>query len=304
MRGGARVVALAVAAVATGLIAGVLLLARDDDARTVPEAFTRGVLVRTSIEPRAHLFGDPVTAHVEVRFDKRRVRADRLRLDAVFRPYEQTGPERRQQSDLGDVTRLRVSYPLQCLARACSPGGPRRQMRFPPVRVHYAFRDVRDRATATADWPPVDAVSRLGPFDIQEARWRADLDAPQVTYRASPGWLAVALGGSALALALGACLLAWRLLERRPEEEVDAAPAETRPPLERALEHVGLVSANGDVPGRRRALERLARELERVDEATLAVRARRLAWAPGQPERSEIDRLTADVRSATEETGR
>jgi hypothetical protein len=295
----ARLVALALAALAVGTIVGVLALGRDQDESRSPSRFDRTISVRTSLEPRVHLFGDPITAHIDLRFDKRRVRPDNIVLDALFRPYEQVGPERRRRLDVGETARLRISYPLQCLARACSPGGPRRQIRFPPLRVQYVLRDVRARATDTAEWPPLDVASRLGAFDIQEARWRADLDPPAVSYRAGPGRLAAGLGGSALVLALGACLLAWRLLERRPDEEAEAAPAETRPPLERALEHVGLVSANGGLPERRRALERLARELERVEEPTLAARARRLAWAPGQPDRTAVDHLTADVRDAT-----
>jgi hypothetical protein len=174
---------------------------------------------------------------------------------------------------------------------------------MPPIRIQYFLRDVRARSTATAEWPPVDVASRLGTFDLQEARWRADLDPPAVTYRMSPGWLAAGLGGSALLLALGACLLGWRLLERRPEDEVEAGPVETRPPLERALEQVGLVSPNGASPERRRALERLARELERVEQPALAARARRLAWARGNPEPGQVDELATDVREATGASG-
>ena len=295
----ARVITLALAAIATGAIVGVLVLGRGTEETAPPSRFDQTIRIATSLEPRVHLFGDPVVAHVDLRFDKRRVRPDRVFLDAIFRPYEQTGPETRQRRDVGDTVTMRISYPIQCLARACSPGGPRRQIRFPPVRVQYLLRDVRSRATGTAEWPAVDVASRLSAFDIQEARWRADLDPPAVSYRASPGWLAAGLGGSALLLALGACLLAWRLLERGPEDEAEEAPAETRPPLERALEHVGLLSANGATPERRRALERLARELERVEQPALAVRARRLAWAPGNPDWTEVERLTAEVREAT-----
>jgi len=299
----ARVVALALAAVATGVIVGVLVLGRRTDETEPPGRFDRTITILPSLEPRVHLFGDQVTGHLDLRFDKRRVDPGKIFVDALFRPYEQVGPERRTRRDVGDIVFMRISYPLQCLARACSPGGPRRQIRLPPIRVQYVLRDVRARSTGTAEWPAVDVASRLAAFDIQEARWRADLDPPAVTYRAAPGWLAVGLGGSALLLALAGCLLAWRLLERRPEEEAAAVRVETRPPLERALEHVGLTSANGAVPARRRALERLARELERVEEPALATRARRLAWAPATPEPNEVERLTADVRDATGAAG-
>jgi hypothetical protein len=295
----ARVAALALAAAAVGVIVGVLILGRDEEETPRPGRFDRTISVRPSLDPRVHLFGDPVTAHLDLRFDKRRVDPNRVFVDTVFRPYEQIGPERRTRRDVGDTVFLRFSYPLQCLTRACGPGAARRQIRMPPIRVQYFLSDVRARSTATAEWPAVDVASRLGSFDIQEARWRADLDPPAVSYRVSPGWLAAALGGTALLLALGACLLGWRLLERRPEEEAEAVPIESRPPLERALEHVGLVSANGASPERRRALERLARELERVEQPGLAARARRLAWARGNPESGEVEELASDVREAT-----
>jgi hypothetical protein len=295
----ARAVALALAALAVGAIVGVLALARRESDTPQPSRFDRTLAIRTSLEPSVHLFGDPVTAHVDLRFDGRRVRPETVSLDTLFRPYEQVGPERRERRDVGDTVHLRISYPLQCLGRPCSPGAPRRQIRFPPIRVMYVLRDVRARATDTAEWPPVDVTSRLGAFDIQEARWRADLEPPPVGYRASPGRLAAGLGGSALLLALAGSLLAWRLLERRADEEADEAPVETRPPLERILEHVGLVSANGAAPERRRALERLARELDRAGQPALSARTRQLAWAPGHPEPTEIQRLVSDVRDAT-----
>jgi hypothetical protein len=296
----ARVAAVALAAVATGVIVGVLVLGRgSDDETSTPSRFDQTVSVRASLEPRVHLFGDPVTAHIELRLDERRVRPDNLVVDALFRPYEQIAPVRRERRDVGDTVLMRFSYPLQCLARACAPGGPRRQLRFPPIRVQYVLSDVRARGTTTAEWPPIDVASRLSSFDIQEANWRADLEPPDVSYRMSPGVLAAALGGAALLLALAAGLLGWRLLERRPEEAAEEVSVERRPPLERALEHIGVVSANGATPERRRALERLARELDRVEQPTLSARARRLAWAPGDPDWSEVERLTDDVRAAT-----
>jgi hypothetical protein len=295
----ARVAAVALAAVATGVIVGVLVLGRGSNETPAPSRFDQTVSIRASLEPRVHLFGDPVTAHIDLRLDKRRVRPENIVVDALFRPYEQVAPVRRERRDVGDTVLMRFSYPLQCLARACAPGAQRRQIRFPPIRVQYVLRDFRARGTTTAEWPPVDVASRLSAFDIQEASWRAALEPPGLTYRVSPGVLAAALGGAALLLALAACLLGWRLLERRPQEAEEEVPVESRPPLERALEHIGVVSANGATPERRRALERLARELDRVEQPTLSARARRLAWAPGNPDWSEVERLTADVRETT-----
>jgi hypothetical protein len=60
-----------------------------------------------------------------------------------------------------------------------------------------------------------------------------------------------------------------------------------RTPLERALAHVRAARAYAD-PRRRRALERLARE---VDDPELGSRIRELAWSPPSPEGADMDRV-------------
>jgi hypothetical protein len=289
--------ALALSAVVAGVVVGVLVLgANDDDGG--PRLARRTIAITTSITPRVHLFADPIVAHVDLLFDRRRVNPDGIVVDAAFRPYEQVGAPTVERSEVGNAVRLRYSYPLQCLARACAPTAPRREVRWPPVRVTYTLVDARARANDVAVWPPVDMASRLGPFDIQEARWRAELSPPDVTYRISPGLLAAGLGGSSLVLVLGAGLLAARLLRRRPEEAAATAPAEAAHPLTRALESVLLVSSNASPPKRRQALERLARQLDLEGEPGLAERARRIAWSPAEPARGEIEELAGDVREA------
>jgi hypothetical protein len=47
-----------------------------------------------------------------------------------------------------------------------------------------------------------------------------------------------------------------------------------------------------DAPPRRRALERLARE---VDDPELGVHIRELAWSPPSPEDSEMDRVADQI---------
>jgi hypothetical protein len=86
---------------------------------------------------------------------------------------------------------------------------------------------------------------------------------------------------------------------RRAAEEEDAVAAERRSPLERAVELAEQHSQDGSTPEQRKALERLARELGHVGHGDLAGRARRLAWSPAAPDRSDVHALTADVRAAT-----
>jgi hypothetical protein len=85
------------------------------------------------------------------------------------------------------------------------------------------------------------------------------------------------------------------LWARRARTEV----AETHlPPLEQALALVEDSRRNGDAPGRRVALETLARELQLGGESRLAADAQRLAWSPGEPADGEVDTLVNTVRDA------
>ena len=70
---------------------------------------------------------------------------------------------------------------------------------------------------------------------------------------------------------------------------------DARPPLVRALDAARLASLNGAVPERRRALERVARELTALGETELAARARTLAWSPDGASRQAVEDLARDA---------
>ena len=294
-------VALGVSVVLAGALIGVLVAAVRDDDGAVRPGGRATMEIDTSVPPSVHLFADPIVAHVDLLFDKRRVNPDRIVVDAVFRPYEQVSPPVRERSDVANAVRVRYSYPLQCFARACAPTSGRNQVQWPPVRVTYTLVEAQARANDVEVWPPVDVASRLGPSDIQEAGWRADLTPPEVSYRVSPGWLAAGLAGSSLLLVLGAGMLAAWLLRSRPEEALAGAQVDAVPPLSRAIDRVVRASSNGSMPERRRALEQLARELDRADEPALATRTRRLAWSAAEPSGDAAAALAAEVRGAVAE---
>ena len=69
------------------------------------------------------------------------------------------------------------------------------------------------------------------------------------------------------------------------------------PPLERALAELATASADDDPGRRRRALESLAHELERLD-APLSAESRLLAWSPRDPQPEAISELSLRVRGA------
>jgi hypothetical protein len=294
-----RVLLLLAAAVALGVVAGLLLQSRDDSGSA--PARGRTMTISTSVEPRVQLFGDPVTARVDLLFDRRRVlpAANKIRIEAPFRPFEVVDAPTVERAESGDLVHLSYTYRLLCLERGCASVSPRTDVQLPPLRVFYSLADIRRRANDSAQWPTVSVASQLTRVDLQQARWRANRDLPAVSYAIAPGTLAALLGFAAVLVLLGAATVGAPLFAAKRVAPVLGPEAEDGlPPLDRALAAVRRVFDSGEVPDRRRALERLSRELGRADEPQLAARARALAWSPEPPSPGEVDALAADVHAA------
>jgi hypothetical protein len=305
MRRALKPLLLLLAAAAVGVVAGVVVLGGDDGSRELTEeelALTRArVRVTTALEPRTHLFGEEVRATVEALFDPRRVRPDSVRIEPGFNPY-QIVRESRTESAAGDLTRVRFEYVVQCIRQGCTPSRDKRQFEFGLTSIFFTMVGV-GQSQETVEWPPLEVVSRLGPFDLDEPRWRADTRrVPEATYRASPGLVAGALFGGAALLVLAAVGLVLVSRPRRVAEEPDVEETvRRRTALERALELVDSHSLNGTTPEGRKALERLARELGHLGHDDLAGRARRLAWSPHPRGNGDVTAFTDEVRAVTRE---
>ena len=259
-------------------------------------------VVSASVQPTTHAFGEPVVAELVAVADASVVNLDAVRVAPEFEPYESAGPAQVERTVSGDTARFRFRWPLRCLREGCAPDGERRTFEFPLGNVIYRFRSTPGPASALIDWPSFQVTARVGGEALAERRWRADETAlPAVSYRWSPGTLAVVLLAAAAALAALGVGLAWWLAQGRStaataDEEV-AAPVLS--PLERALELARHASRNGDSPERRRALERVARELGLHGHGELAERARALAWAPGGADPAAVDDLASRARATT-----
>jgi hypothetical protein len=297
-----RPLAFVALAALVGAIVGILVLrARDDE--TAPARGT-GPAIRSvaTIAPRVQTFGDPVTASLDLVFDRRVVSPSSVRVDARFDPWRQVGATRRVRTDAGNLVRLRFGYTLSCTTVGCLPSGDKEEVALESAQILYILREARGRAVTTVQWPSFEVVSRVGPFAAQEgARWRADVRSlPPVSYTIAPGVLAALLGGVALLLVAIAAFLVWRLLPRREEEE-PVVEVRRVSPVERALDAVALTSSNGAGADQRKALERLARELGTAGQPALSRRARDLAWAPEHPSGGDLDVLERDVRATLAE---
>jgi hypothetical protein len=239
----------------------------------------RQTTVETRLVPRTHVFGDPVTAELEVRLG-RGIDARTVRVEPSFRPYVVT----KQHRARGRGT-LRFTYRLECLASACAPRAPERQVVFNPAAVRVGSH------TARVPWPPLTVASRLTADDLTNPRFRTDVRIETTT---DGGLDARLIGWPLGALAAGLAMVGLGLvvMRRDPLLRREAAPGVPRlpTPLERAVENVR--EAMRTSPDElRRALERLARLLDTSGRAELAHDARRLAWAAGTPAGTDIRRV-------------
>jgi hypothetical protein len=232
---------------------------------------------RLSLEPREALFGDAVTAEIDVAGG-----SSPVRIHTDFRPYRVVaasltgGPERR-------VYRWR----LECLRRACLPGAPEKAVQFRPVRLTWSG------VTVTRFWPPLRLASRIDPRDLSSPELRSNVvDQPPVTYDLAPGRVELVLVVVAALLLVYPALLLARLA-RRLWRRLRLSRLERMTPMERALELLRVAAAMPECDPRRRALERVARELGEDD---VAADARRLAWSRPQPESEEMDTLRSRVK--------
>lgn len=268
-------------------------------AEPLPAIEARGVLT-----PRIALFGDTITARIEVTLDRNRVDPDSVRISADFSPWVPVEDPEQTRRDGETTTYLQTSFVLRCATDPCVPRTQTAQLEFDPARVTHS-----GSASIEVRWPVLVVHSRIVSADFQRrdanaTPWQADvMSLPAVSYRVSPRLLLALLYAGGGLLALGGILLAYTALPRRapappPEPEEPPPPALT--PLEQALALLeDPARANGSAD-QRRALELVAEELDARD-AQLAQRARTLAWSQEAPAVGETSGLAARARAAFEE---
>ena len=293
------------AAALIGLAVGLVLQARESDgARAAAGARASVTIVRTAIRPAVHLFGEPVVAELVVVANKELVDPGSVAVRPDFSPYASSGPPRIVRSETATSARLHYRFTLRCLDEACAPESARQVVDVPGTAVLYRFRGrAQGRGTAIVDWPPIEVAARVPTEALSPERWRADVASlPAVTYGRSPTTTAFVLVGLSIALALGCVWLVWWVARPRARAEtaVEEVPESHASALERALQLARDASAEGDAPERRKAFERVARELAARGRVDLAERARALAWASGDTNAVLVDELEREALAATD----
>jgi hypothetical protein len=271
----------------------------------------RAIGVSRSFEPKAAFWGQPVTAHVDVVVDHRKLDPARIRIvpkTFPYRPYTELSVSRR---DSGNYTRLSYELAMRCLYYACLPKRidypgiiPYRDQAVSRLQAWHVYYDDpkthKPRHVVRVYWPTLERVSNLDLTDVQvtfqQSPGRVNLTLlPQVTYRLPPPLLAALILLVAAALLVFPAWVAVRWLQsRRPPPPPPEPPL---PPLERALRLVERARDRVDGEDRRQALEELAFRLDEAGRDELARSARRLAWSSPSPSPDSADELVGKVRN-------
>jgi hypothetical protein len=303
--------ALALAAVAAALamlLAASVLSRADDDA---PSARRDPISAAATLSPRVVLFGDTLTATVDVVVDRTVIDPDGVEVRWSHAAWKPVGTPERTRRDSGSTAFLSTTYVLRCLAQPCVPVRETEEVQFDAARVSYVapVGGGTRRLTVDAEWPPLIVHSRLaGPDenrrDALASPWRADMvSLPAVSYRASPGFVLALLLLAGVLLVAAAAVILYRLLpEREAPPEPEPEPEPVASPLEQALALLEAPTTANGGQDRRRALELVAEEVERWGDDDLALSARTLAWSEDTPEGDETRALAARLRGHLERT--
>jgi hypothetical protein len=299
-----------VAAAVVGALAIVFL--SWDRGGTEEEAAARGadpIAVTGTFAPRAVLFGDTVTARVDVVVDKTVVDPDEVEVTSAFGNWKPVAEPRASREDSGDTAYLRTTYVLRCLTRLCVPARDTEEIEFEPGEVSYGalVGEGDQRLTVDVEWPMLVVHTRAGTDtddrrDVLAAPWRADLvTLPLFSYRVSPGLLLALLLLGGIALFAVAGILVYRAIpDRKPPPEPEPEPVPVATLLEQALAFLEAPASTNGAPERRRALELVADEVESWGDTALATTARSLAWSEHAPESETTKAFAAELRDRME----
>ena len=291
-----------------GVLAALLLTGRTASASNGLSS-ARPVRATASLLPAAALFGDTVTARVQLVTDTSFVQPDSLHIRGSFGPYRQVSRPVLERRRVGSTEELVWTARLRCLGSPCVPKKNGKRVTFAPASVSYSIGQGSDASRAlSVAWPSLLVYSRVDQVEVaardprSEPPWKGDYRSlPAVSYRASPGLVAAALYGAGGLLLAGAAALLIPLVRRQPEEvveeEEEPEPLVWLTPLEQALALLEREPrGEGEVEPRRQALELVSEVLGERDERDLERAARRLAWSEAPPPPEATRELARKVR--------
>jgi hypothetical protein len=269
------------------------------------------VAVYAYMTPRVILFGDPLDLDVTVLVDRKLVDPKTVQVTATLRPFL-PGDRSRTKRQIGNVTEFHFAVAFTCVRVQCVPVAQSRQFQFPRGTVTYRlWKHPGTPATERFRLPLVLLLSQVNTTALQRLLslnpgqrippYRHHLlPVPKPSYRIAPATLA-GISSAAAAVVFAASLLLFRLYARARRPVRIEEPVVRVPPLEQALAFLRHAQAEGDEVLVRKALERVAAELESDGGGALAREAHELAWAETDPPRGEVEQLVERAEQAEAE---
>src|SRR5207248_10386750 len=136
------------------------------------------------------LFGDEVTARLDLLFSTAFVSPSSVRVEASFAPYR-ADVASRSSSQEGAMTRFSYVFRLSCLTSACLANGER-VITLPHALVSYSAPAGGGLRVTRVAWPALTTASRLAPTERRQLPVRLRTPAarlPAPTYRLTPALL-------------------------------------------------------------------------------------------------------------------
>lgn len=294
-----RIAAIVAVLVAFVALAAVVVLRPDGRSSATPRLQQEPITVKRGLSTGSALFGDTITAEVDIVSDDTRVAPDSVRLETDFRPLTvvDTTVDRERR---GGATLLRTVYVLRCVTVACLPPKDGRPVRFAPATVRYRSGG-RARAEAVA-WRGLIVHSRLSG---DPAAVEGITDAPPALstgFARSTALVVALLALLAVLLGVAGALLVVQGLW--PRFFYSLGWWRSLSPLSQSLLQVEAAASIEDEAVRRGSLDRLATQLEAARAPELGGEARRLAWGPAVPGPAELTAFVARVRASARKSAR
>jgi hypothetical protein len=268
----------------------------------------RPIAVYAYLTPRVILFGDPLKLDVTVLVDRKLVDPKTVRVTARLRPFL-PGERTRTKRQIGSVSEFHFTATFICARVQCVPVAQSREFQFPRGTVTYVVRKhPQVPATERFRLPLVLLQSQVNTTALEQllrlnpgARippYRHHLfPIPKPSYRIAPATLAGISSGAAALLFAGSLLLFRRYARARRPVQI-REPSVVVPPLEQALAFLRHAQDEGDEVLVRKALERVAAELESDGGGALAEEAHELAWAETDPPPGDVAQLVERAEKA------
>jgi hypothetical protein len=266
-----------------------------------PQAITAAARVT----PASSLFGDVLTAQVDVLLDPAKVDPASVEISSDFRPFEVRSQSRSVERNVERADVISFRYAIECTTRPCIPllstktptSSETNPVQLKPAALTGRSRDGKP-VTLEVRWPPFVVHSRLTAEEIglSTPQFEPVFAPAKISFRFSPDLVGAVSVSLAVLLALGAAWLASSpLLGDTRRLRILRIPSHLTS-VERALRLAEHAAASGELAEERKALERLAVELRRAGASELAGRAGRLAWA-GERSPDTVGALAEAVRS-------